>query len=62
VGGWSEAEGPKGNTACGHRADHENKETTSAAPWGDEAKRKVRGTTPLATTTSTMKKEEADLF
>ena len=24
-GGWIEAEGPKGNTACGHRADHEKR-------------------------------------
>ena len=29
VGGWSEAEGPKDNTACGHRADHEKKRLTS---------------------------------
>ncbi len=32
VGGWSEAEGPRDNTACDHHVDHEKEGCTSSAP------------------------------
>ena len=41
--GWSEAEGPKDNTACDH-----TQQNNSSVRGRDGAKRKVRRTIPLA--------------